>query len=150
MSPQVLTTPTNQPVSGPRDVSGTESNYDLLKRVLSNTLYGDTSTNSNQNIRDYWEAENMEITENEGLTSSRQWETHQEIQTSGNLDEQQDMVDSDEEWPLVIKQEEEDSDLFAEDSEVTKLWKKVIADLSIEGLNSYKCRICSFESPLHV
>ena len=92
----------------------------------------------------------MEITENEGLTSSRQWETHQEIQTSGNLDEQQDMVDSDEEWPLVIKQEEEDSDLFAEDSEVTKLWKKVIADLSIEGLNSYKCRICSFESPLHV
>ena len=73
----------------------------------------------------------MEITENEGSTASRQWETYQDIQTSENRDEQQDVVDTDEERPLVIDLEDE-TDLFAEDSEVTELQKKVIADLSME------------------
>ena len=59
------------------------------------------------------------------------------------------MVDTDEERPLVIDLED-DTDLFAEDSEVTELRKKVIADLTIEGWNSYKCRVYSFTSPLHV
>ena len=60
---------------GPRDISRTESSYDLLKRVMNNTLHGNTPT-YNQDIRDYWEVENMEIMENEGSTASRQWEVH--------------------------------------------------------------------------
>ena len=92
----------------------------------------------------------MEVRENEGSTAVRQWETHQDTHTSGSQGEQQEMAESDEERPLVIDLEDEDSDLFAEDSEVTEMRKKVIADLTIEGWNSYKCRVCSFTSPLHV
>ena len=59
------------------------------------------------------------------------------------------MVDTDEERPLIIDLEE-NTDPFTEESEVTELRKKVIADLIIKGMNSYKCRICSFESTQHV
>ena len=59
------------------------------------------------------------------------------------------MVHTDEERPLIIDLED-NTDLFTEDSEVVKLWKKVIAELTIEGMNSYKCKVCSFESTHHV
>ena len=108
--PQTLRTPSCLPMSTPRDISHTESNYDLIKRVVNNTLLGDTPT-CNEDIGDYWEVKNMEVRENEGSTASRQWETHQDIQTSGNRDEQQDVVDTDEEQPLVIDLED-DTDLF--------------------------------------
>ena len=92
----------------------------------------------------------MEVRENKGSTSIRQWEIHHDTQAPGSQNGQQDMTESEEERPLVIDLEDEESDLFTEDSEVTRMRKKVITDLTIEGWNSYKCKVCSFTTPLHV
>ena len=146
--PQTHTTPPNttgQSVLGSMDINCVQTSYDLLKRVVTNTIYSNTSTNSNQIIdRDYWEGENMEVMMNEGRTASRSWETCQDLQTPCNQDEYQDPADTNEEQPLIIDLED-NTGLLTEDSEVIELRKKVVAELSIEEMNIYKCKAYDYE-----
>ena len=79
--PQTPRTPACIPTSTPRDMSNTESDISIIKRIVSNTLRGDTPTH-NQDIRGYWEVKNMEVRENEGSTTVRQWETHHDTHAS--------------------------------------------------------------------
>ena len=49
------------------------------------------------------------------------------------------------EEPLVIELED-DTDLFAEEEEVIRIRNMVIADLSLEDTDMYRCRACDFQS----
>ena len=122
-SPQTHTTLPNTAdhfVLGSVEINHVQTSYDLLKRVVTDKIYNNTSTNSNQSsVRDYWEGENMEVIMNKGQTASRSWETCQDLQTPSNQDEYQDPADTNEEQPLIIDLED-DTDLFTEDSEVVK------------------------------
>merc|ERR1712089_13018 len=61
-----------------------------------------------------------------------------------------DVTESEEEGPLIIDLDDEESDLFSEDEEVTEMRKKVITELTFEEWNLYSCKVCSFSSPTHV
>ena len=59
------------------------------------------------------------------------------------------MADTNEEQPLIINLED-DTSLFTEDSEVVKLRKMVIAELSVKEMDIYKCKACDYQSRYQV
>ena len=58
-------------------------------------------------------------------------------------------ADTHEEQPLIINLED-DTGLFTEDSEVVKLRKMVIAEVSAEEMDVYKCKACDYQTKYQV
>ena len=97
-------------VLGSVEVKGVPTNYDLLKKIITETIRGDSHTTKNPGDGPgYWEKQVREVRYNEGQTPSRTWETDQHIQVMGNQGEIQcplikgsDSTDPYEESPLII------------------------------------------------
>ena len=54
------------------ETKGVHTNYNLLKKVITDTIYSDTPANSNpSNTSDYWEGLNREVRLNEGWMAER-------------------------------------------------------------------------------
>ena len=86
--PQTQKTPQNTIdylVLGSVEVNGVQTSYDLLKKVITETIRSDPpATKNSRNDHDYWENQEREVRLNEGRTPSRTWETDQNPQVMSN------------------------------------------------------------------
>ena len=112
-SPQMVSTSQNTSshrVLGSVEMNGVPTSFDLLKKIIRDTLRGDSQTTKNPGDGPgYWENQVREVRYNEGQTPSRTWETDQQIEVMGSQGEIQcpliegsDSADPYEERPLVI------------------------------------------------
>ena len=61
--------------------------YDLLQKVITDTIYGDTPVDNNpHNTSSYWEGLNREVRLNKGRKAERLWEGNQDVQTQNSQD----------------------------------------------------------------